>query len=314
MNTTTVARVLAALAQNDGQLSVTSAKEVGVDRQTLKRAADIGVLLRTGWGKYAALGTPPKELALKGAHLAGEALLSHRGGGYYWAMDAMERLVLEWSIPHHLRSASSLVHRRRRFDDLEVVERDGIYVTSVAQTLADLGAVCDADIVERAVESVLRRHLAEESALREFSTSRTRSRHGGPTMREVLDRRIPGERPTGSDVETICLQVLRRGGFFPRRQWAIYNEEEELLGYGDFALPPAAFILEVDGAESHNDETRQHDYSRQARIEDLGYRVRRVTASDVLWRPKYVLDVTRRGLASAPLLSQIAPAFRHERL
>jgi very-short-patch-repair endonuclease len=309
VNTDTVARVLAALARNDGRLTVTSAKEAGLDRQALKRAADSGVLVHTGWGKYADPALPQKQLALCGAHLGTEAVLSHRGAGHFFVMDAITELVLEWSIPHEMKSTSDLIHRRRRFADLEVVQVGGNLVTSPAQTLADLGAVVDSDAVERAAESWIRRHPDEEAKLREFAVSRTRSRHGGPTLRHVLDRRQPGERATGSDEETIALQILRTR-YKPRRQWPVWDQDDVLIGYGDVALPPFAFILEVDGTSVHTDETRQYDYDRHGRMEDVGYRVRRVTAADVRLRPRYVLQVVERGLAGAPLLSQLSPKFR----
>ena len=309
MNSQTVARVLAALARNDGRLTVKSANESGIDRTTLKRAADAGILLHPGWGKYADPAVPQKQLLLRGAHLGTEAVLSHRGGGHYWAMDAMSDRVVEWSIPHEMKSTSPLIHRRRRFGDLEVVQCAGILVTSPAQTLADLGAVVDADQVERAAESWVRAHPDQEVLLRDFAASRTRSRHGGPTLRNVLDRRRPGERATGSDEETIAMQVLR-AKFDVRRQWPVWDEDDVLIGYGDLALPPFAFILEVDGTSVHTDETRQYDYWRHGRIEDVGYRIRRVTAADVRNRPKYVLKVVERALVSAPLLSQLSPKFR----
>jgi very-short-patch-repair endonuclease len=114
-----------------------------------------------------------------------------------------------------------------------------------------------------------------------------------------LARRRDGERPTGSDLETLCLQLYRRGGLHPSRQWEVRNGRGELLGFGDFGWPPKAFITEVDGLATHGPEDRQYDYSRQARIEDEGYTFRRFTRDDVLWRAKYVCDTTSRGIALA---------------
>ena len=162
--------------------------------------------------------------------------------------------------------------------------------------------MCDADIVERATESVLRMGLATELELHEFATSSLRARHGGPMLREVLKRRPLGARPTGSDVETIGLQVYRRNGLDPHRQWEVLDADGATIGFGDYGFPPKAFISEVDGLGTHDLENRQHDYDRQGRIEDRGYLVRRFTREDVLWRPKYFCDATRRGLAAARYL------------
>ena len=305
MNTETVARVVAALQQHGGHLTVATATNAGIDRVTLKRAADAGIIRRLGRGNYAANDASVRELAFKGAHLGREAVLSHRGAAFFWGLDGVEQSILEWSIPHSAaRTSSKLIHRRRRFEDLVIVEKNGFAVTSVAQTLGDLGAYCDADIVERANESALRKDLADETDLRAFARDGTVSRHGGPTMRAVLDRRPHGARPTGSDVETICMQVYRRGGVpTPQRQWPVYADDGRVVGYADFGFPPKAFLVEIDGLESHGTEAgTQYDHNRQNRIEDLGYRFRRFTAKDVLYRPKYVCDATMRGLALAPQL------------
>jgi len=302
VNTDTVARVLAALAEENGLLTVTAANRKGIGRKTLTRAADEGVLRRAARGKYIAPTAPTRALLFRGAEMGGEGALSHRGGAYYWGLDGVDQLILEWSVPHNSRRTGPLVHRRRRFEDLDIVERGGVMVTSVMQTLADAGAVCDADVVERMVESALRKGLTTDEALRAFVASRVRSRHGTPTLRAVLDRREPGERPTGSDIETICLQVYRRAGLAPRRQWRVDGADGELVGFGDFGFPPKAFISELDGLASHDLENRQYDYDRQRRIEDLGYTFRRFTREDVLWRPKYLCDATRRGLVIARYL------------
>ena len=302
MNTETVAKVVAALAEHDGLLTVTSATKSGINRTTLKRAADAGTLRRTRPGTYVDPAIPPKQLAMRGANLVDDAALSHRGGTYFWAMDGVDSLILEWSIPHHLRSSSPLVHRRRRFGDLEIVDVQGVRVTSPAQTLADLGAVCGADVVERAVESGLRLDLVSDPALRHFSTSDVRSRHGGAMLRSVLALRPPGARPTGSDVETIALQILRRNGLRPMRQWRVDEADGTLIGYVDFVLPPRALGIEIDGLETHDLKHRQHDYDRQRRIENRGFLVRRFTREDVLLRPKYMCAAIRDALPLAQYL------------
>lgn len=303
MNTDTVARVLAALAENDGLLTVASADKKGIGRATLRRAADEGIIRRASRGKYTHPSAPTRNLLFRGVNLSTDGALSHRGAAHYWTFDAADELVLEWSVPHSRRRTGPHVYRRRRFGDLDIVERDGAIVTSVLQTLADVGAVCDIDVVERMVESALRKKLTTDAELRDFATSRIRSRHGGPTLRAVLGLRLPDERPTGSDIETICLQVYRRAGLAPRRQWRVDNPVGgPPLGFGDFGFPPKAFISEIDGLGSHDLENRQYDYNRQALIEDVGYLFRRFTTEDVLWRPRYVCDATRRGIAIARYL------------
>jgi hypothetical protein len=301
VNTETVARILAAISTNNDLLTVRAAEAAGINRVVLKRAADAGLILRPARGKYAALGAPPRELQFKGVQLGTDGVLSHRGGLYFWGLDGVDELILEWSIPHSTRVNLGNVYRRRNFDRLEVVESNGVLVTSVRQTLLDVAWTCDRDLVERALESALRKGFVRDDEMREFA-ARQRYAPGGPALRAVLALRPPGARPTGSDLETLCLQVYRRGGLFPERQWEVRTNEGEVLGYGDFGFPPKAFISEVDGMATHGPEAAQYDYTRQARMEDLGYRFRRFTRSDVLYRPKHLCDVTRRGIVQAPYL------------
>ena len=181
------------------------------------------------------------------------------------------------------------------------MEIDGLLVTSVAQTLVDLCAVVDLDVVERAAESALRLGLVEELALRDFANLWAFYRHGGPGLPEVLDRRPIGAPPTGSDLETQCLQIWRRGGVRqPERQYPVVDSNGALVAIADFGFPPSRFVVETDGLETHKTrEQQQYDTNRQNRISDAGYDFRRFTYADVTLRPAYVRRETRRGLLDA---------------
>jgi hypothetical protein len=307
VNAETVARVLAALDANNQLLTIDDARQAGIDRVVLKRAADGGHIRRARVGKYTSLDAPPRKTAQQGADLGCEAVLSHMGGLSYWGLDGVQESVLEWSVPHRTRSRLGLVHRRRHFDQLEVVHAHGIVVTSVRQTLLDVAGEYDADLVERALECALRKGYVTDREMREYAES-LRNARGGPALRAVLRRRPPGARPTGSDPETICLQTCRAAGLAPERQVAVHDALG-LVGYGDLGFPPKAFILEVDGDEFHGPAALPYDRDRQGRMEDAGYLVRRVTGTDVLHRPKYVIRRVKSGLMVARYLQRVAPKF-----
>jgi hypothetical protein len=265
MHMTTANRVVAALQAQGGMLTAASAKKEGIDKVTLKRAADAGLILHTSWNRYVSLDAAPRLVAMRGAALGQDAALAYAGAAHYWQLDGFPTLTLEWCIPHGGRASAPNVHRRRRFDEIEIVEREGIRVTSVLQTLLDVAALHSIDIVERAAESALRANLVTDDELRRFARKQAASRHGVRTLHAVLALRPVGARPTGSDLETLCLQLYRRGRLYPERQWEVRNTAGVLLGFGDFGFPPKAFISEVDGLVAHGPEARQYDYSRQAR-------------------------------------------------
>jgi uncharacterized protein DUF559 len=229
-------------------------------------------------------------------------IVGYRAAAWLYRLDGIPLLEPEFAVPHGVWRRRAFDHQRRRIDDLEIVEIDGVLVTSVRQTLVDLCAVVELDLVERAAESALRLGLVEELALRDFANLWAFSRHGAPGLREVLDRRPIGASPTGSDLETQCLQVLRRGGVRPpERQWRVVDRHGELVATADFGFPPSLFVIETDGLETHKTkEQQQYDTNRQNRINDAGYHLRRFTYTDVTTRPAYVCQETVRGLLDAP--------------
>lgn len=231
-------------------------------------------------------------------------IIDYRAATWLYGLDGVDELQPEFSVPHGGWRRGPFDHQRRRIDDLEVVEIDGVLVTSVSQTLVDLAAVVDFDIVERAAESALRHRLVEELALREFADRWAYHRHGVPGLREVLGRRRIGEPPTGSDLETRNLQVWRRDPRIPRpeRQWPVLDEDGALVAIADFGFPLRLFVVEDDGLETHGKtkEQQQYDLNRQNRISDAGYDFRRFTHADVTRRPNYVCRETLRGLIAAP--------------
>jgi hypothetical protein len=231
-------------------------------------------------------------------------IIGYRAAAWVYRLDGIDSLEPEFAVPHGVWRRGPFDHQRRRMEDLELAEVDGVLVTSVRQTLVDLCAVVDLDVVERAAESALRLGLVEELRLRDFADLWAFARHGAPSLRQVLARRPVGATPTGSDLETLCLQVWRRGGVRPpERQWSITDPDGELVAIADFGFPPARFVVETDGLETHKTrEHQQYDLNRQNRMGDAGYDFRRFTYADVTRRPGYVCRETLRGLLSAPIV------------
>jgi very-short-patch-repair endonuclease len=232
-------------------------------------------------------------------------IIGYRAAAWIYRLDAIPVLEPAFAVPHGVWSRGPFDHQRRHIDDLKIVEIQGMLVTSVRQTLADLCAVCDLDIVERAAESALRRALVDELALRDFADTWALNRHGAPGLREVLRRRDHGEPPTGSDLETQCVQVWRRDPRIPRprRQWIVVDRNGEFVAQTDFGFYPRLFVVENDGLGTHGktkEQQQQHDLNRQNRISDAGYDFRRFTHTDVIWRPAYVCRETLLGLHAAP--------------
>lgn len=298
MNLDTVARIVAAFQQHDGLLHVDSATKSDIPKSTLLRAVEQGVVIRSARDRYILPGQPTRLQAYQGAFLGQDAVLSLFGAWCYWGLDGLDELRLEWSVPHGSKVTASNVYRRRKFPELEVVERAGVVVTSVRQTLLDVAGRRDLDLVEAGYESALRQGLIDDLETRLWVAERG-GWHGAPGLRAVQRRRKPGERPTGSYPETVALQLFRRERMRAQRQFPVWDDDGDFIGFGDFGHPPKMCINEIDGLKGHDLSQRQHDYNRQGRMEDVGYLVRRHTAEDVLYRQRYFIQRTRRAIADA---------------
>jgi very-short-patch-repair endonuclease len=151
---------------------------------------------------------------------------------------------------------------------------DDLPVTTVARTLADLGAAEPLGVVERATEWALRNQLVtipELQALTELLPTR-----GGRALKAVLVARPLGAPATESDAETLFVQLARCAGFpAPVRQfWIVLGGRRYRL---DFAWPLLRLAVEIDGAAVHGPADLSRDLRRQNRIILDGWMILRFT-------------------------------------
>jgi hypothetical protein len=147
------------------------------------------------------------------------------------------------------------VHRTKHTEG--ITRRDGIRVTTSAQTLHDLSSVLNLKALRRA-------------------TRQARSL-GLITPREAAGIVKAGYIPTRSELEDAVLDLIVEGGLEPP------DVNVPLIIHGrrvipDFRWPTQALVIEADGAAWHDDPiAREDDAERQALLEAHGERVVRVT-------------------------------------
>jgi very-short-patch-repair endonuclease len=163
------------------------------------------------------------------------------------------------------RASSGSLFRPRPFEPAEIAQVDGFRVTSVTRTLLDLGQVVGPAVIERALESALRKRYVSLDALAEAVAAAPRLRGAG-ALRSVLAGRPSGAPPTESDAETLFLQLARRSGLpEPQRQFALPTSEGVFRL--DFAWPLRRIAVEIDGAATHaSREALSRDLRRQNRL------------------------------------------------
>lgn len=176
----------------------------------------------------------------------------------------------------------------------EVERRDGVPMTSVPRTLADLMTSLDRLRAVWALDDALRRGLCARS---DVAAVIERWRGGGGCLmaKERLDE---ADGVAESILETAGRLVLRdRGVPLPIPQYELRAPDGTLVARLDGAYLREKVALEYDGAEPHGlPEAVFRDRWRQNGLPELGWTVLRFTWWDVMRDPDGVAAVVQRTL------------------
>ncbi|MGH2767745.1 MAG: DUF559 domain-containing protein [Actinomycetota bacterium] len=224
---------------------------------------------------------------------AGEgAAASHRSAAALWRLEGFGTGPVEISAPKKPhRGVPDLVVHRVALADSDVTMAQAIPVTSPTRTLIDLGAVVEAESVERALDDALRRDLTSVPRLRwAVGRSGGRGRRGVGVLRKLLWEKVPGQAPAASVLEARLLRLLRGSGLpEPVRQHEI-RQCGRLIARVDLAYPEVRLAVEADGYRYHSGKAAwQHDRARRNALTALGWGVLHVTWEDLSRRPKRIL-------------------------
>jgi very-short-patch-repair endonuclease len=155
------------------------------------------------------------------------------------------------------------------------------------RTLLDVSDVLESGLVELAFDRLWRRRLVHpDRFLRYLADDWARSRRGTSRLRAMMRERL-GQGPSGSDVETLLLQLLRSAGMpLPVRQYPVPTPFG--VRYLDLAYPHEKVAIELDGMDSRIDpRVFLDDRVRQNLIEAQGWTFRRFgyahVTTDALW-------------------------------
>jgi hypothetical protein len=212
------------------------------------------------------------------------ALLSHRSAAALWELMPSARSLIDVTVERQRRAVSGVaVHRTRRLRASDRARQDGIPVTSVMRTLADLADVARPDQLRRAVEEAEARGLFDLRALPDL-----RGRPGrGRLQRLVADYTVPP--PTRSELERRFLGLCREAGLPP--------PGVNVLVAGilvDAVWEAHRLVVELDGHTYHRTRAAfEEDRRRDTALQVAGYRVVRVTQRRLTEAPGAVLAAVR---------------------
>jgi hypothetical protein len=268
-------------------------------------------LVRRAWiqlhpGVYLTGSGPPTwmQKMLAACLAAGpRAVASHRGGAAVWWLDGTRESLVEITaaVPCRPMPRSVVVHRTRRWEDVDRTVYRGIPVTSVNRTLLDYAAVVPRLLVARAVEDAIRRGLTNEGALR-----RRIAQIGGPgvrgtvLLRDVLDSRPKG-RPARSGFEVMTLDLMLESGFpMPVRRHPVRDETGLIVAELDLAYPEKMVGIEPGGDKWHSTEAQvRRDEERKVLLRRLGWNITDLTWDMVVHHPALAVAAIRRALRAS---------------
>lgn len=176
----------------------------------------------------------------------------------------------------------------------EVEEREGVPVTTVARTLADLATSLERMRAVWALDDALRRRLCAKADVGAV-IERWRGGAGCISARERLDE---ADGKAESILATAGRLVLRdRGVRLPIPQHELWAPDGTLVARLDGAYLPEKVALEFDGADPHGlPEAVFRDRWRQNGLPELGWTVLRFTWWDVTRDPDGVAAIVQRTL------------------
>ena len=203
------------------------------------------------------------------------AAASHRSAAELWNLAGRRTDFVEITCPRWRRARhdSVIVHETKLLGVADVATLDGIPVTTAARTILDLGAVCRAIVVEKALENALRRELVSLSSMRALvDRVARRGRNGAGVLRAILDERDPHHAPTESDKETELLAVIRKHGLPPPvPQFAIVHNHR-FVARVDFAYVDAKLAIEYESHEHHDGKLAlERDSARRNQMLVIGW-------------------------------------------
>jgi hypothetical protein len=281
-------RVVEVARGQHGVVSLAEIEAMGLSARVAQNWAASGRLHRIHQGVYSI--TPRELLSRRGHYMAavlacgGDAVLSHRSAAELHGLRATARSRIEVTVPGRVRRnrAGLQVHRSTTLTAADVTTVDGIPVTTVARTLADLADVLRERGVERALEQAASLGVLDGRALHDQIDRHPR----GPCLSRLTNRG-PIAAPTESDLEELFLSECRRAGVpEPERQRYIDPGDGGPMIRADFVWSDQRLIVETDGARNHGTRRSfESDRRRDQRLIAAGWRVIRVTWRQLIERP-----------------------------
>ena len=220
------------------------------------------------------------------------AVLSHRSAAALWELVA-DRGPVDVLVNGggRRRRPGIHVHTTRSLRPDDVASHRGIPCTSVARSIADLGAVLPKAELRRVLERSMVLRLFDRRAL-DATIDRGSGRRGTSLLRRLLTDLDDDVPPTRSEFEQRFLSLIRSASLpSPITNGVVHGHEV------DFHWPDARLIVETDGRETHdNPFAFERDRARDLDLKLAGWEVIRITWRQLRDEPDRVAALLRAKL------------------
>lgn len=271
-----------------GIAAVRDLRALGVADRTVSRMVASGRLRALLPGVYISAQWPVGPIQLMRAACArnSSALIGFTTAARLWGLRKISDQRVHVLVPHG--NSPELdgieVHRCRRIDAVDIVERDdGIRLTSPPRTVFDSADLLGLSTTRSVMEQVINERMCDlQSFIDTFMRLRHPHRPGTRTMREVLRSRPNWSRALQSHLELLVLEEIERQGLpRPVAQCPLHLADGTTM-HLDFGWPKWRVGLEVDDPTWHAGfEERQRDNRRDRKAAALDWMVPRLSRLEV---------------------------------
>ena len=293
-------------ALRHGVFTRKEAVKLGMSDRAIDHRTAAGRYERLEPGVYAIAGAPAtllQRIAAGVASFPALAAASHQTAAELWGLTSrgirtVEVVTTRWDRVH--RPGLS-VHESLDLIAEDVVEHEGVPITTPERTVVDLGA-SNKWIVESALETGIRRSLFTLDDVEAFvNRVAKRGRRGVGVIRPLLAARRRWDSVTESVLEDEFRKVIFDGGLpAPRPQYVVRSRSGAFVCRADFAYPDARLLIELDSEAHHLDRIAfRRDRSKQNQASTAGWAVLRYTWWDLVEEPDRVCAEVRSALAGS---------------
>lgn len=280
------------LRRHDGVITLEQARDAGLSRRAVHGRVQSGRWRRCGRGVYFVDDRPFTDEARIRAAVWGygrRAVASGLTAAWWHGLTRFAPNVAEVTVPRdsHGRRHDGTRVRRRDLPGVDVVEVNGLRVTSLPLTVVEAaaqrggGAKLMDNALQRCVDldSLWRTHL------------RNKGRTGAPRSRRLLQAASDGAR---SEAERLLHKLLREAGITG------WKANHPVGGYRvDVGFPQQKVAIEVDGFAYHSGaDAFQIDRLRQNDITLARWQVLRFTWLDLTEYPERVVRLIRAAISA----------------